>query len=244
MKRAAHNRAEVTLTVLLIIGVLGLGGWGLSKTKFFDKRSKQAETSKETTEELIRSKDEQSANAAASVTKIVEANATAPDSWQKDFIGMEGSLALGFLQKPSPQALIRAEARLRAVAEGERDEARRLYGLESVRASDAEQRAARAIAAKRAADLALIEAAAKERGAEQQSFWFMLLAGAAAILWIYTKISHVSPGALARAVADIRSGSGESDPAIVAIDSVTTPTQQMMTKANFWLNSKVAKIFS
>lgn len=232
------------MAVLLIVGLLGLGGWGLSKTKWFNRESKRAKTSTETTADLIAAKDKQGAVAAASVVKIGEANAVAPESLSRAFIAREVPVALASLPAADIDALMQAERRKLAVMEGRLVEADRLYGDAMKRADEYQQAATRAIAAKRASDLALEQAASEARGAEQQAFWLTLVAIAAAALYVWSKLTHVSPGSLARAVADIRSGAGEKDPAIQAIDSVTTPLQQWATRGNLWLNSRVQKLFS
>jgi hypothetical protein len=236
------NRGDVSLIVLLAVVLLGGGAWGLSKTKFFSKRSQQAETSKETTEALLAAKDKQGAVAAASVVKIGEANTVAPSSPSRSFIGREVAVALASLPAPDADALMAAERRKVAVLEGRLVEADRLYGDAMKRADEYQREAARAIAAKRASDLALVEAAAAERGAEQQAFWFMLMAGAAGALYLWTKLSHVSPLSLSRVAQDIRSGHEEPDSAIRALDSATTPFQQANTRAMFWLREKLGKL--
>lgn len=238
------NRGEVVAAVLLVIVLLGGGAWGLSKTKWFSRESKRAKTSTETTAELIAAKDKQAAVAAASIVKIGEANQAAPESPARAFIAREVPVALASLPTPDVQALIAAEQRKVAVMEGRLVEADRLYGDAMKRADEYQREAQRAIAAKRASDLALEQAAAQALGAEQQRFWFMLVSIAAGVLWAYTKLTHISPGSLARAVSDIRTGTGETNPAIVAIDSATTPLQQWATRGNAWFNSKVQKLFS
>jgi hypothetical protein len=238
------TRAEVSLAVLLVIGLLGLGGWGLSKTKWFSRESKRAKTSTETTADLITAKDKQAAVAAASVVKIGEANAVAPESPSRAFIAREVPVALASLPAPDGEALLQAERRKAAILEGRLAEADRLYGDAMARADQYQKEAARAVAAKRASDLALEQAAAEARGAEQQAFWFTLAAMGAGALYVYTKLTHLSPGSLARVVADIRSGTKEENPALVAIDTHTGQLQQWATRGNVWLNSKLEKVFS
>lgn len=242
MKRSTKGIANVV--IILAVVLLGGGAWGISKTKWFSGDSRRAKTSTETTADLIAAKDKQGAVAAASVVKIGEANQAAPDSPAKAFIAREVPVALASLPAPDVQALIAAEQRKVAVMEGRLAEADRLYGDAMKRADEYQKEAQRAVAAKRAADLKLEQAAAETRGAEQQKFWFMCLAIAAFVLWAYVKITHISPGSLARAVADIRSGTGETNPAIQALDSATTPLQQWIVRGNAWFNSKVRKLVS
>lgn len=238
------QRGEVTLIVLLAVLVLGGGAWGLSKTKWFHGDSKRAKTSTETTDALLAAKDKQAAVAAASVVKIGEANTTAPESPNKVFIGREVPVALASLPPPDAEALLAAERRKAAILEGRLIEADKLYGEAMKSAAQYQQEAARAIAAKRASDLALEQAAGEARGAEQQAFWFMLIAGAAVALYVWTKLSHISPLSLSAAVRDIREGTGETNPAIAALDSNTTPFQQLNVALMHWARKKLDKLKS
>jgi len=160
------ERGEATLAALLVILALGGLAWGGIKSGWFSGQSKRAKTSTETTAELVAAKDKQAAVAAASVTKIGEANAVAPDSPSKTVIGREVPVALASLPAPDIDALMQAESRKRAVLEGRLVEADRLYGDAMKRADEYQNEAQRALAAKRASDLALEQAAAEARGAE------------------------------------------------------------------------------
>jgi len=166
------------------------------------------------------------------------------ESREKDFLGRAGGIALSYLPKPDPAKIIEAQNPKIAVLSGQLELANRLTGDALHRAEVADQRTVRAIAGKRASDIALQEAAAEARGAEQAQFWMMLLAGSVAVLWAYTKLTHLSPGKLATIVADLRNGTGEQNQAIQIIDSATTPLQQMMTKTNVKLDAFIRKVFS
>ncbi len=238
------TRSSVAILVLLGVMLFGGGAWGLSKTHWFDGRSKQAATSTQTTETLIAANAAQGGAAAAYVQVMGEVAATLPASKEKDYLGRAGGIALSYLPTPDPKKIIEAQALKIAVLNGQLELADKLTGTALQRASEADMRAARAISAKRASDLALETAAAKALGAEQNQFWLMLLAVAAVALWGYTKLTHLSPGSLARVVADIKGGTTEANVALQAIDSATSPLQQWVTKGNVWFNSKVAKLFS
>ena len=228
LKSTKSNRAETTLLILAILGLLGLGALGLSKTKMFNGDSKRAASSAETTSTLVDTTNKQSAVAAASVVKIGEANSEAPDSPTKNFISREVPLVLAALPAPDIQALIQAEKRKVAVMEGRLQEASLLYGDAIKRVERLEREKSQALSAKRASDQELLQVAAERLGAEQQAFWAFIIAGAVGVLYLYTKLTHLSPHALASAVLDIRGGSIESNHAIQALDGVTTRLQQKM----------------
>lgn len=220
------TRAFTLVEILVVLGLLGFGGVFV-KTKFFNGDAKRAKAAQQTTAELVASKDAQSAAAAASVTKIVEANATAPASWQQEFIGLEGAVALNYLRKPDPMALARAEARRRAVAEGERDEARRLYAAENVRATEADRRATAALVAKGKVDDELARVAAERQGAEMTRNVVILLFLLATAGWLWVKFTHLSPGAVAELRNDLASVSPH---ALGALDGITSRLQQAHAK--------------
>jgi hypothetical protein len=239
MPHMRNNRGEVATIVLLAVVLLGGGAWGLSKTKWFSKESKRAQTSTDTTNDLLAAKDKQAAVAAASVVKIGEANQTAPESPEKTFIRREVPVALASLPAPDIEALIAAEKRKVAVLEGRLVEADKLYGDAMERADQYQKEAQRAIAAKRASDLALQQAAAQALGAEQERFWFMLIAIGAGALYLWTKLSHVSPLSLSAAVRDLRTGSEEPNAAIRVLDANLTPFQQMNVALNHFIRRKL-----
>lgn len=237
-------RGSAAVIVLLGVLLLGGGAWGLSKTKLFHGESKRADASSKTTEELLAAQAAQGAAAAAYVKTMGDVAATLPESRERDFLGRAGGIALSYLPKPDPQKIIEAQNLKIAVLSGQLELANRLTGDALQRAEAADQRTARAISGKRASDLALQQAAAEARGAEQQAFWLMLLAGALVALYIWTKLSHVSPLTLSGVVRDIRTGTKEDDPAIRALDTATTPFQQMNVALMHWFRDKFAKVKS
>jgi hypothetical protein len=233
----ATNRGEVTLVVLAIVAVLGLGGWGLSKTKWFHRDTKRAAASSNTTAALVAATDERSAKAAAVFTKIAETNAEAPTSPQQRVIARFAPIGLSLTGAPDPAFLLELERLKVAELTGRLAQANALNTEILGDTARLQHDYARALAAKRASDLALEQAAAAQRGAEQQAFWFMLVAGAAAALYIWTKLSHVSPLSLSAAVRDLRTGTREPD-AIAALDTALTPFQQGNVAFHHWLRRK------
>lgn len=220
-----NNRAEVATTILLVIVLLGAGGWGLSKTKWFNGDAKRATQSTQTSNALLGATEEKDGKAAAVFAKIGETNSEAPDSPQKKVIGRFVPIGMSLTGAPDPAFMLELEKLKVAELSGKLAQADRINDSLMRDANETKRELAKAIAAKRASDQALEWAAAEKLGAEKQAFWFMLAAGAAAALYLYVKLTHLSPGALAEAVYDIK-----KDPtqAIAAIDGVTTRLQQKL----------------
>ena len=124
MKRraAALTGVEVIVALALLAGV----AW-FAKPSLFPGQSKRAAASTQATAAVEATTNAQGASAAASVAKIGEANAAAPASPARDFIGREVPMALSRLPAPDPQALLEAEKRRVDVMQGRLYEARRLY---------------------------------------------------------------------------------------------------------------------
>lgn len=238
------NQGFAAWVVIGVCALLGVGAFGLSKTKLFHGESKRAETSTQTTENLIKATDNQGAAAAAYVATIGATNAGAPDSKEKTAIAGLVPVALSYLPAPDPAKLLEAEKLKNAYLTGQLTLANSLTASALSDAATARKETLRAISAKRASDLALEEAAAEARGAEQQAFWLILAVVAALGLYVYTKLTHASPWALAKAVNDMRQGTGETNPSIAALDGATTPLQQFMIRSHAWLANKIDKVTS
>jgi hypothetical protein len=213
------------LVVVVVLAALGLTAY-VAKPKIFHGETRRAEAAAVATKKVEDATDRQSAVAAASVVKIGEANAAAPASPAKDFIAREVPVALASLPAPDAQALLEAERRKSAVMEGRAVEAESLYVAALKRANALGQEKAEAIRQAERANVDLLNAAAAHRAAEQERNGFVLVAVACAALYVYVKITHVSPGALAEAVRDIKANVHP----IQALDSVMTRTQQGVVK--------------
>lgn len=231
------------LPVLLVIALIG-SGYGAVKGGWFSGESKRAKTSTQTTQDLVSAEAAPGASAAAYVQEMTTVAATLPESKEKAFLGRAGSIALSYLPAPDPVKLLEAERLKNAFLSGQLELANTLTANALQDAGAMQKKLTQAIAAKRASDMALEEAAAEARGANENKFWLMLVAAAGVALYLYTKLTHVSPGSLARIVADIRGGTVETNPALQSIDALTTPVQQWMTRGNVWFNAKLAKLFS
>lgn len=218
-ERAPKSSGEIATIVVVVLALGALGAW-LFKPRKLDGETRRAEASAAATaqveqavEQAVASERAKGAAVAASLQQIGIAAAAAPASPQTDYIGREAAWTAPLLPPPDAAAQLAAERRRLAVTEGRLDEARRLYSAAAqdraallARAERAETATAKAFSARRAADDALAEAAAANlalsRRSAQQWFCIVLLALLAGFLWI----NGVSPAAIGRALADIRSG--------------------------------------
>lgn len=200
------TRAAVDLVVIVVLALLGGGGLWLAKPAWFGGASKRAAESTKATAELVAATDAQGASAAASVVKIGEANAAAPESPSRAFIGQEIPVALSRLPTPDAKALLEAERRRAAVMEGRLDEARRLYEAAAKNSALLQRERDEALAARRAADLAHEQAAAAEHARTVQLMGAGLIAFLLLAAWIYTRIYSVTPATLGQIAADVRAG--------------------------------------
>lgn len=214
----------------------------IAKPAFLDGDSRRAKKSEEATAAVVETvskvddaAEKRGAVAAASVAKIGEANATAPASPEQEFIAREVPVALANLPAPDPQALLDAERRKVAVLEGRAMLADQLYGKalsEAKALAEAKTKAERdrdlALAARDRIDRDLSEAAAARLAAEHQRNMMILVALAAGALWLWAKLTHFSPGQIASAVTDIKSGA-YTDP-VTALDTAASPLQQKLVR--------------
>lgn len=233
MKPRNHN-GIAPLVIIAGIAVVGLLGLLVVKPKATHGESRRADESTETTAALVEATKKQSAEAAASVAKIGEANAQQPDSPTKEFIAREVPVALAKLPTPDPLALLEAEKRKVAVLEGKQEVIASLYNAALHRADTLERERAKALAAKQESDLRLEQKAAEHLGAERQRNQLLLVAAIAVGLFLYVKFTHFSPGAIAGAIADIRKGT-YADP-VTAIDVKASNLQQSIVNFMHRLN--------
>lgn len=238
------TRAAIPLLILGLVALLGVGGWGAVHYGMFSSQTKLAKTSTQTTQALVSAETASGGAAAAYLTQMTSVAATLPESKEKAFLGQAGVIALSYLPAPDPVKLLEAEKLKNAFLSGQLELAQNLTASALQDSGKAKQELARAISAKRASDMALEEAAAEARGEAEQKFWFMCIAIAAGALYLWTKLSHISPFALSRAVADMKAGTVEANPNIAALDGALSPFQQLNTKAMVWLRSKFSKVTS
>lgn len=240
VKTLKSQRGEAAAIVIGVVALCTVLVW-MFKPRMIHGESRRAKASTESTAQVETATaavdaaaSQRAAAAAASVVKIAEANSTAPASAEKDFIGREAPVALANLPAPDPQALLEAERRRVAVMEGRLAEASKLYeaamrsSAESAKElADLRANLATAQAERRSADAAIAEAAAANLALERQRNQFVVALVIAVCAWLYVKFTHLSPGAMAEAVQDIRGG--KVDP-IVALDGVATRLQQRYVK--------------
>jgi hypothetical protein len=207
--------------ILIVLGAIVLAGLGFIVLKpMFSGDRGRAEDSREATQQLVAATDAQAASAAASVSKIGEANTAAPGSPSRDFIAREVPLALAKLPAPDPAELIAAERRRAAVMEGRAEEARALYEKASERAVRLQRERDAAIEQRRAVDSELAEVAAARAGAERQRLILIGVAALAGAGWLL----RVSPGSMAKIITDVRAGV----PLTQAFDTYTSPLVQKL----------------
>ncbi len=221
------NRGIAPLVIVVVLAASALGILAF-KPKWLHGDSRRATTSKETTETLVDSQKKLSATAAASVAKIGEANQVAPESPSKNFIAREVPVALAVLEPPDPMALVEAERRKTAIMQGRLEEAQRLYGDQTKLADSLRRENAAALAAKRASDAELERVAAERLAADRTATRWIIVAVACIALYLYTKFTHLGPGAIAEAVSDMRKQGITKG--ISALDGVTSRLQQKMVR--------------
>ena len=105
-----NTRAFAFVPVLLVIAAVTGVAW-IAKPSLFPGSSRRAAVSTQTTANLVTAETHRDATAAASVVKIQEANAAAPESPAKSFISQETALTLTNLPAPDAAALLEAERR-------------------------------------------------------------------------------------------------------------------------------------
>lgn len=203
--RLSARRGLTGAEVIIVLAALGLITW-VVKPSIFPGAAKRAQQSTEATAAVEAATTAQGASAAASVTKIGEAAATSPASPAKDFIVREVPVALSRLPAPNPQALIEAERRRAAIMEGRLDEARRLYEAAAKQSATLQRERDEALAARRAVDLQLEQAAAAEHARTTQLLGAGIIAALAVAGWIYTKVYSIGPETIGRVAADVRAG--------------------------------------
>lgn len=235
-----NNRGVAPLLVVAYAAIVGVLGFLAFKPKALDGASRNAAASTAATtnvntahNEEVNSLKNKSSSAAAGVATIAKVAGTLPDTLSKQAIQNEAGIVQSKLETPDPIELLAAERRANAILMGNLEESRRLNDLaykDSAELRDrtiaAEAKTAKAEAVRDAIDLKLGEAAAKALGAEQANNRWKITLAAVAILYLWTKFSHVSYGAIAEAAHDIKQGKA----GVEALDAVTTRFQQKLSK--------------
>ena len=201
----SDRRGLTGVEVVVALAVLGLVTWVI-KPSLFPGAAKRAAQSTQASAKLEEATTAQGAAAAASATKIGEANAEAPASPSKTFIAGEVPVLLSRLPAPDARELLAAEKRRAAVMEGRLDEARRLYEAAAKDSTRLQRERDEALAARHRMDLELERAAAAEHARTVQA---MVAAGVALLLlagWVYSRIYSIGPDTLGRIAADVRAG--------------------------------------
>lgn len=212
------KRAFAVIEIILVLALLGGGLW-VAFPSIFSGASRRAATSTAATAKLETATTNKDATAAASVATMLSASSMLPETPVKSFLGQEGAVALSLLPPPDPAALVAAEQRKNAVLSGRLTEAERLYGLAAKTAADLRAERDAALADRRAADEALVVAAAAEHAKGVQ----LAAAGVVVVLalgaFVYVKLFHITPSTVGEALADIKAG---EDP-VKAFSSALAP---------------------
>ena len=200
----SRSGAALLIVPLYIAGALFVT-WLVAPSVLPGTAAHRAAVSTETTSDLLTAQTARASTAAAKVVKIQEANVAAPPSPAREFIALESASALSDLPPPNAAALIEAEKRKTAVFAGERDEARRLYGLAAEQSEKLAQRLAEVTTAKQASDFALVEAAAASHRATLAALGLLVLALAAiaAAVWLKTQFGGI-PQAIGWGMAELK----------------------------------------
>lgn len=229
-----RTRGAVDLIVIGVIAIAAaIGVWAI-KPRSIDGDSRRADASAEATRKLEEAVNKQGAEAAASVTKIGEANASAPESREKTFIEKEVQVVMTKLPAADPKALIEAERRKVAILEGKVEESGRLYELALKHSRQLQQERDEAVLYRRQVDEKLAEIAALRLGEARQRNQMFLALGAAILIILYLKLTHFSPGTIRKSISDIRNNV-YPDP-VTAIDVAASPLQQKYVNllSRFW----------
>lgn len=235
------QRGAIWIIAMVAVALLG-AGLAVLKPSWLHGDSKRAKTSTQTTEALVSATNAQGGAAAAVLVKIGEANGTAPDSKEKAFISAAVPIGLSYLPAPDPAKLLEMEKLKTAFLTGQLELAQTLTVSAYQKAEDAQKATARALAAKRASDEDLTIEAALRLGAERNQNILIAVAVLFVGLYLYVRSTFIHPGSLATAINDMRSGTGEPNAVIAAIDSALTPLQQKMVKAHAFFQSLVSKL--
>ena len=237
-------RAFATILLIGIIALLGASTYGAIHFGLFSGESKRAKVNTQTTQALVSAETASGASAAAYTATMASVAATLPESNEKAFLVKAGAVALSYLPPPDPQKLLEAEKLKTAFLTGQLELANSLTASALNDSAAMQKKLTQAIAAKRASDVAIQQAADKDAANDADKFLLVCIAVAAGLLYLWTKASHISPLTLSRAVADIKNGTVETNPAVAALDGALTPFQQLNTKFMVWLRSKFAKVTS
>jgi hypothetical protein len=132
------------------------------------------------------------------------------------------------LPPPDAQKLIEAAERKAAVLSGQLAKVEQLYGDAFKRADELQRQATQAIAAKRASDAELERVAAERLGAEKTSNRMIIIAVVCGLLYVYTKLTHLGPGAISEMASDMRKQGQAAG--LIALDGVTSRLQQSMVR--------------
>lgn len=219
------TRAVIDPVTLGVIALVAIGAFTWLAKPFGTKETRAAQRSAEVSAEVEKrvaasnaAEQAKAATISASVQEIGRANAAAPESPSKTFIGRETSWLTPLMPAPDPTAQLAAERRRIAVMEGRLEEANLLYATAEksradllARATKAEAATAAAFAARRQADQDLAVMAEVNLALERRSNLQWAALACAGILAAFLWLNGVSPAKIGRAIADIRAGNAPGE---------------------------------
>lgn len=230
------NRGEIATVVLAVVAVAALLAVFAPKPKFLDSRSRDAQNSVAASQKVedavakaVEGERKKAAEVSASVKVIGDAANEAGDAPWAVFIAREANHISPLLPAPDYKALYAAEARKRAVLEGKLELADKLYKEDAQtkqkileKSAELQAKLDTAIEKRQELDQKLVEAAAYARGKDYVIgvLSFFLVVGLIIFWWVKRSGIHFTD--LAKAVADIKSG---TDP-VQAIDRILSLRHQ------------------
>lgn len=226
-----NTRAVAWIPVMLIIVLLGGGGYFVTKKGIFNKDMQRAKQEVQTTGQLVGAANGNASKASSVLTAIGEANAGAPDSKQKEFIGQAVPIGLNLLGSPDPQFLATMRELENATLKGKVQEQGALIAELQAESKEDRTKYLQAVTAKERADQRVLVAAKNEAEANADKLLAFYAAVACIVLYGYVKVTHFSPGQISTFVHDIRNETqSELNPVIQKLDSAASPLQQKIVK--------------
>ncbi len=182
------QRAFAPIPVIAILVLVGLLGWGATKTiPAFNKDSRNAKKGEKTTTELVAAGNAVGAAQTASAQVIGEAVADMPASENRSFVLNEIPIMLARGPAPDPKQIIAARDRRIAFLEGNLAAQEKLTDKALKDAGELRSQLAEATSAKQASDQVATVAAAEKLAANRTSIGLGILLAIAVIAFLWLR---------------------------------------------------------